>query len=306
MGPLKDLLTVIMVVYNEEKLLPRALKSVSRLGVNVIVFDSYSTDDTVNIAKSFGCSVIQDEWETWTRKVDDAINSDQIKTPWVMRVDADEFLTEELIRELKGGKLSNLPEDVVGIQIPRRTYFLGKWIKHGDMYPQYVLRISRHKKAHYEDRIMDEHIVIKGDTVRIDGDIVDSPDRGLTPWMEKHLKYAKIECSAVYYDMNDKNSWRNHVGAVRNRRFLKEKVYAKIPLFIRPFFYWFYRYFIRLGFLDGVQGAIFHFLHAFWYRFIIDALLFEAKITKGESVETYESIWGANSGSQENNNTNDQ
>ena len=295
---LEDLLTVVMVVYNEEKLLPRALESVARLNVNVVIFDSYSTDNTIEIAKSFGCSVVQDEWETWTVKVDSAINSDQITTPWVMRIDADEFLTDELVSELTEGVLSGLSQSVVGLWTPRRVHFLGRWIKHGDMYPKHVLRISRHKSMHYEDRILDEHLVVTGETRYIVGDIVDSPDRGLVLWMAKHLKYAEIECTVAYHSINKTRSWREHHGMIKVTRFLKEYVYSKLPLFIRPFIYWFYRYFIRLGFLDGTQGAIFHFLHSFWYRFIIDALLFESKITKGKSVHTYDELWKGNSGSK--------
>ena len=293
---LKELLTIVMVVYNEEKLLPRALESIARLNVNVIVFDSYSSDKTVEIAKSFGCVVVQDEWDTWTVKVDSAINSDQVTTPWVMRIDADEFLTDELVSELKRGRLSELSKNVVGLWVARRFYFLDKWIKHGDMYPQHVLRISRHKSMHYEDRIMDEHLVVSGETDYIAGDIVDSPDRGLSSWIEKHLRYAKTECIVAHYSMNKTNSWRDHIGKVKIRRFLKERVYSRLPLLVRPFIYWFYRYFLRLGFLDGRQGAIFHFLHAFWYRFMIDALLFESKATK-ECVQTYDKLWKENCGS---------
>ncbi len=296
---IEDLLTVVMVVYNEERLLPRALESIARLNVNVVIFDSYSTDNTVEIAKSFGCIVIQDEWETWTVKVDSAINSDQVTTPWVMRVDADEFLTDELVSELTEGALSGLSQNIVGLWTPRRFHFLGRWIKHGGMYPQHVLRISRHKSMHYEDRIMDEHLVVSGETGYIAGDIVDSPDRGLASWMEKHLRYAEVECSVAYHSINKTSSWREHAGMIKVKRFLKENIYVKLPLFIRPFLYWFYRYFLRLGFLDGAQGVIFHFLHAFWYRFIIDALLFESKITKGESTHTYDELWKKNSGSKE-------
>jgi len=284
-------LTVIIVTFNEEKLISRAIESVAKLNVETIIFDSFSSDRTKEIAESFGCKVIQDYWENWTVKINSAISSKLIKTPWVMRVDADEFLTDELISELKSESFFDVDNEVVGFNIYRRIHFLGKWIRHGDMY-QKCTRIFRYQHVKYEERILDEHVATNGKILQTRGDLVDSQDKGLSFWLKKHIRNAQIECYVDWNNTNQKDSWKNHHGMMKLRRFLKEEIYSRIPFFIRPPMYWFYRYFIRLGFLDGIQGLIFHFLHAFWYRLIIDAMIFEAKKEKGATLINLEDISG--------------
>lgn len=286
---LNDELTVVIPTFNEEQLLPRALESVSHLGVKVYVLDSKSSDRTVEVAEHYGCTVIVGEWNSFSEKLNFGFELSGITTPWLMRVDGDEYLTQELIDLLKSGYLQGLPNSVVGLWVPRRAYFMGRWMKHGGMYPQSNLRIVRRGCAKYENRVMDEHVIAEGETVSIQADMVDDPDRGLLNWLRKHLFYAEVECYTIYRKIN-KESWHELEGGARFRRYLKERVYKRLPLFIRPVTYWVYRYFLRLGFLDGPQGFIFHFLQAIWYRFVVDALLFEAKVTNGKSVKNSHKI----------------
>lgn len=279
-----ETLSVLIPTLNEEILLPRAIESARRLGVQIFVLDSHSTDMTVKVAESYGCKVFQGRWGSFSEKLNWGISELPITTPWVMRLDADEYFTEELFQELKSGVLSRIEDGTDGLWVGRRIYFLGKWIKYGGMNSQPHARIMRLGKARYEPKLTDEHVLVDGKFGTLKGAVVDDPARGLIAWLRKHLFYAECESFAAYRVMKQ-STWRSLEGSAQYRRFLKEEIYSRAPLFIRPIAFWVYRYFFLLGFLDGIRGLIYHFLHAFWYRFVIDALIFEAKITKGASVK---------------------
>jgi len=106
----------------------------------------------------------------------------------------------------------------------------------------------------------------------VQGDLIHEIPKSLSEWTRKHDWYADRECRDIL--AHSVNATRLH-GQARLKRILKQQVYLRLPLFYRAFFYWFYRYFLRLGFLDGKEGLIYHFLQAFWYRFLVDAKLYE-------------------------------
>ncbi len=277
-------ISVFIPVLNEELLLPRALESVKRIGAQVFILDSGSTDRTLEIAESYGCIVYQGQWGSFSEKLNWGLKELPIETEWIMRLDADEYFTDEFVEQINSGVLERMKSDTAGIWIGRRIYFWGEWIKYGGMGAQPNVRITRVGKAYYEVRLTDEYVLAEGEFEKLRADIIDDPARGLSSWLNKHIGYAETECFSAYYS-EKKSTWKSLQGTPRYRRFIKENIYQYIPLFIRPFVFWFYRYFILLGFLDGMRGLVYHFLHAFWYRFIIDALIFEAKLTGGSSVK---------------------
>jgi hypothetical protein len=128
---------------------------------------------------------------------------------------------------------------------------------------------------------MDEHVVLSSGTTRqLYADIIDKNNKDLTFWTDKHNKYASREVLDVIAkrarsDESDKLPASLGESQAQARRWMKDNVYARVPLFVRPLLYFLYRYFVRLGFLDGKEGLIFHFLQGFWYRFLVDAKLFE-------------------------------
>ncbi|VAW70383.1 hypothetical protein MNBD_GAMMA10-3120 [hydrothermal vent metagenome] len=277
-------LSILIPVFNEELLLPRAIESAKRTGAKIYVLDSGSSDRTVEIAESYGCIVHKGQWKSFSEKLNWGLSEIEFNTPWVMRLDADEYITDNLLQEILSGALERIKQNVNGIWVGRRIHFLGKQIKYGGVGSQLHVRITRVGKARYEQRLTDEYVLADGEFGRIKGDVVDDPARGLTSWLQKHIAYAETECFSSY-NIGNTSTWRSLRGGARYRRFIKENIYAYIPLFIRPFFFWVYRYFILLGFLDGRRGFIYHFLHGFWYRFVIDALIYEAKLTDGRSVK---------------------
>lgn len=279
-----DTLSVLIPVLNEELLLPRAIASAKRLGVPIYVLDSGSTDRTVEIAESNGCKVFSGLWGSFSEKLNWGLSELPFNTPWVMRLDADEYFTEELIEELLSGALDKMDENTDGVWVGRQIYFLGGRIKYGGMNLQPHARIVRLGKAKYEQRLTDEHVLVAGKFASLNGAVIDDPARGLAFWLRKHVAYAETECFAASR-LKNSSTWRTLHGSAKYRRFIKEEIYAHAPLFVRPVIFWIYRYIFLLGFLDGFRGLIYHFLHAFWYRFVIDALIFEARLTKGGSVK---------------------
>lgn len=271
---MKDTLSVYIPTFNEEINLPKCLESVCKLGATVFVVDSNSTDRTVEIARAAGCQVFTGSWRTFSDKMNWAICELPIQTPWTLRIDADEWLTEDLISELKT-RLRNASDDIGAFGVNRRVYFLKRWIRFGGMYPLWGIRVWRSGRAKCEIRELDEHMDVVGRIENLEYDIVDEGQRGLTHWVQKHNHYADLEVREILRAHMHSDASTTLTDQAANKRWLKANVYYRLPKFIRALFFWMYRYFIKLGFLDGVPGLIYHTLHGFWYRFLVDAKLYE-------------------------------
>lgn len=272
---MRNTLSIVIPTFNEEKNLPKCLASIKPLDVDIFVVDSYSTDKTVEIAREHGCQVFQGSWRTFAEKINWAINNLPIKTPWMMRIDSDEELTKELGKEL-GIVLPEAKPELAAFAVKQRFYFLGKWIRYGGKYPSWQVRVWRKGCAHMEQRELDEHMVVNSPTGKLKHDIIDNNLKELSFWIHKHNLYSDKE---VMQDTAEPSYDTNHlIGQAARRRWMKGKIYYRMPLFLRAFLYWIYRYFILLGFLDGRPGLIYHFLHGFWYRFLIDSKIYEKKM----------------------------
>ncbi|TVR84815.1 MAG: glycosyltransferase family 2 protein [Rhodospirillales bacterium] len=268
-------LSILVLTRDEEANLPVLLASAEGLGAAFVIVDSGSTDRTVAIAEAAGCRVVYHPWETYAAQLNWAIEHAGITTPWVMRMDADERFTPELVAEMRG-MLAMLPDAVTGLLVKRQVWFWGRWIRHGGYYPIWLLRVWRSGRARCEQRWMDEHMVVDGGEVRrFSHDIIDENHKGLTFWTDKHNRYADREVRDIL--SGETAGGGELAGQAGRTRWLKGNVYLRAPMFLRAFLYWFYRYVLRLGFLDGRAGLVFHFLQGFWYRFLVDAKLHEAR-----------------------------
>jgi len=290
------LLSVIILTRDEEANLPFALESLKPLAPEIFLVDSGSTDRTVEIARAAGCQVYLHRFENHAAQFNWAIDNLPIDTPWVMRLDADERLTLELASELLS-VLPGLSGNVCGLEIKRRIYFWGRWIRHGGFYPTWLLRVWRKGFGRCEQRWMDEHMLVtSGRIVKLVSDLIDENHKGLTFWTDKHNRYADREARdliAMVSASNDRPS-----GQMGRRRWVKQNFYSRLPLFWRAFFYWFYRYFILLGFLDGTAGFVFHFLQAWWYRALVDAKLYEMRFRTGSLVAPASELTALNTAHQ--------
>ena len=265
-------LAAIVLTKNEERDLPPCLESLEGLAAEVYVVDSGSTDRTVAVAEEHGAQVISHPFANYSTQFNWAVDNVPSAAEWVLRIDADERISDRL-REALAEALREAPEDVTGIEMARRIRFLGRELRYGDTYPVWLLRIWRRGEGRCEDTWMDEHIVLRRGTVRrVQGDLIHDIPKDLTEWTAKHNWYASRECQ----DITSHEAAAALEGQAGTKRWLKQNVYLRFPLFYRAMFYWFYRYFLKLGFLDGRQGLVYHFLQGFWYRFLVDAKLYEA------------------------------
>jgi len=270
-------ITVIILTYNESRHLPRALASIAAFAREVFVVDSFSTDDTVEIATAAGASVLQHPFECQAQQFNWALDNVPIASDWVMRLDADEIIEDDLAEEISR-RLPLLPSAVAGVNLNRKTIFQGRFIRHGGRYPLTMLRIWRRGKARAEDRWMDEHIYLtEGSVVTFKGGFADHNLNDLTSFTEKHNRYAGREALDVlnrrhhFFDTPVDLTATSTAKQAKIKRLLKETVYNRIPFELSACAYFFLRYVVQLGFLDGREGLIYHVLQGFWYRFLVGA-----------------------------------
>lgn len=283
-------LTVVILTKNEEKNLRKCIESFHGIVKRFVIVDSGSTDGTEML-----CGQMDEElhdvgsqldfyahpWVSYADQLNWGLEHTDITTEWSMRMDADEELMEDLAQEIDE-KLDDLQEPVNGVILRRRTIFMGKWIKHGGRYPELLLRIFRTGKAKCEMKIMDEHMILsEGTMVTFEHDLIDNNQKDLDWWTAKHNWYSNRE--VLDHQLSQKgDSLKDKGGSskqARIKRIVKNGGYYRLPKFFRAHVYFLYRYWIRLGFLDGTEGRIYHFLQAYWYRFLVDAKMYQCEKT---------------------------
>lgn len=280
-SPMRPKITVVILTFNEELHIERAIKCVAPIVSEIFVVDSFSKDRTVEISKSLGAIVLQNKFINQAKQFQWALDNAPITGEWIMRLDADEIIEADLLEELTK-KIPTLPSDVAGINLKRKHIFMGRWVKYGGRYPLVMLRIWRNGHGRVEDRWMDEHIVVWGGrTVTFDGGFCDYNLNDLTFFTEKHNKYATREAIEI---LNQRLNLfpRDHIVTrestslqASTKRLIKEKIYNRIPFTISALLYFLWRYIFQLGFLDGRTGLIYHFLQGYWYRFLVGSKVME-------------------------------
>ena len=287
----KPSLTAIVLTFNEEIHLQRCLDSLVGICERIVVVDSFSNDDTKKIATK--CEIVdffENPWINHSFQMNWAIANTNINSDWVIRIDADEYVTEKLSHNINK-HLPNLSSDINGILINRLMYFFGKPLKKAGMYPIKHLKLWRKGTAICELKWMDERMkLFSGDVTFFEGDIVDHNLNKLSWWTNKHNNYATREAIDIlnqFYNFTGSQIIKGNLlgSSEERRRWFKER-YLKLPLFIRPILFWFIRYFIQGGFLEGKRGFIWNFLQCGWYRFLVDAKIYEAYKYGGKDKES--------------------
>ena len=220
-------------------------------------------------------------WKNYATQYNWGIQKANIQTKWIFRLDADEFLTKEVREEIELLCKENENTDVNGLVVRFTVNFLGRELRHGGIYPFRKLLIYKADKGFMEDRNMDEHIVLtEGQSIELKHDCIHQDFKDLTAWIDKHNKYSSREVLDYFASTQKESSsdYNKLDKKARFKRYVKFGIYYKLPLGMRAFLYYCYRYYFKLGFLDGKEGKIFTFLQAYWYRFLVDAKIYEAKI----------------------------
>jgi glycosyltransferase involved in cell wall biosynthesis len=277
--------TVVILTLNEETNVGRALESVIGWAHEVLLLDSFSTDGTVDIAHRSGCKVFRHRFEDYGKQRNHAIANLPIETDWMLFLDADEWLTPELRREI-AARVEDSPKEN-GFYIKRRFIWMGRWIRRG-YYPTWILRLFRRSAARCEERAVNEHIIVEGKVGYLEADFVHEDADGIDRWITKHNAYASREAQELLR-RNDV-ALRGEIEArlfgtqAERKRWLRHRVWNRLPPLARPFLYFFFRYVVRGGFLDGRPALVYHFLQALWFPLLVDLKYLE--LARGRARQT--------------------
>ena len=300
---------MVVLTLDEERNLARTLESVAAWAAHIFVVDSGSSDGTVAIATRLGAEVVTHTFESHAAQWAWALRTLPIATEWVLALDADQSVSSELADEIARKLVAwtsltsyTGPDAPAGAYMSRRQIFRGRWIKHGGYYPKYLLKLFQREKVRLDETdLVDHHFQVEGPTAILAGDLVEDNrnEAQIAVWVAKHNRYAVLQAKEEEErDQRDRGSApdpgsvacggpyaprRSLAGALcaprRPGRLLgspdervrwRKRLWARLPLYVRPLGYFLYRYIIRLGFLDGKEGFVFHFMQAFWYRLLVD------------------------------------
>ncbi len=272
---------VVIITFNEEVNLPQALQSAVGWAEQVFVVDSFSTDRTIEVAQAFGAETCQHRFDSFGTQKNWALENLPITAEWVVFLDADEYLSDEIKAEIPQA-IQNAPADVNGFVTDIKYIYLGRWIKHGDIYQKLVRMIRRGRASYIVTSAYHEKMVVQGGVGHLKGRIVHDDQKTLREWVDKQMTRIEIDVQA-------RLRRRQSAGAAPARGtpgvtveggrsvWLKKRLNG-LPGPLRPFAQFFYRYVLRLGFLDGWPGFVYNFLFQFWYPLMVEVLYLEARL----------------------------
>lgn len=277
--------SVVILTHNAERIVEPCLQSVAAWAAEIFVVDSGSTDGTESLVLRYTDKLIRHRFENYTEQRNWAQAHLPLRNDWVLHLDADERVSPELARAIGTFFESPRRHVINGLLICRRTVFMGRWMKHGGHYPRWHLRLFRRDKGKCEDRAYDQHFLVEGPVDRLSGDLIDVLAPDVATWLNRHARWAQLEAQAILAqdargsprESGHRVTGRLAGSPIERRRWLRDSLYGRAPLLARAGGLFIYRYVIRLGFLDGVEGLIFHFLQGCWFRFYVDALVYEAR-----------------------------
>jgi len=272
------MLAVVVLTCNEETNLAACLESLRDLPISLLIVDSGSTDGTLALAQAYSARVVTHPFTSHARQWAWALEQLDSTIDWVLGLDADQRLSPELrldLARLFSGADARLTQ-YDGFYVNRRQIFRGQWIRYGGYYPKYLLKLFRRGRVQLDERdLMDHHFYVSGPSATLAGDLIEDnhKEADLSFWLAKHIRYAELQACEELARRRERQRWliRPALFGTPDQRvvWLKQRWY-RMPLFARPFLYFTYRYFVRVGFLDGKQGFVFHFLQGFWYRLLVD------------------------------------
>ncbi len=270
-------ITAIILTKNEELNIRRCIESIDGLTDRIIVVDSGSTDSTVKIAEELGAEIYFHPFEHYAAQFNWALDNTDIDTKWVYRIDADEAVTPELKDEILKKCSEHMNDDTNAFLMKHKLHFLGKDLMHGGAYPFIKITVFKPEIARFEYRAMGEHVVLSGGICgEFENDCIHYDFKSLTSYIEKHNSYATREVRD-YYQRRNLQQADLYEQAEKTKK-IRDSFYYRLPKFFRAKLYYWYRYYLQLGFLDGTPGRIYAFIQSYFYRYAVDAKLYEEEI----------------------------
>ena len=275
-------ITAIILTKDEERNIRNCITSIRDLADRIVVVDSGSTDHTVEIAKELGAEIYTHKFVHYAAQFNWALDNTDIRTKWVYRIDADEIVPDDLREEIRNECARHMEDSVNGFLMKHKLFFLGKYLKHGGTFPFIKMTVFKPEFGRFNDRAMGEHVILsEGTYITLKNDCLHHDFKDLTQFIEKHNSYASREVSDYLNEKSEVKGAGLYAQAKRSRK-IRGSLYYRLPMFLRAKLYYIYRYYIRMGFLDGRQGKIYAMLQAYMYRFIVDAKIFENEIRQSE------------------------
>lgn len=262
-------LSVLVLCFNSERTIGATLASAARVSSDLHCVDSGSTDRTLEIVRAAGAQVVHHPFLNAHTSRNWAIETLPLKGAWELHLDADERLSDELAERIAA--LMQAPEPGIdGYFIPRLTRFHDQDIRHGAMYPVWHMRLFRRGRGRLEARRYDQHYVVAGATARIPAPMIDDVRMPYAEFLRRHRRWAAAEADEVLAPSPGAIR-ANAEGTPVERQIHRRMTYYKAPMFLRAFALFFYRYVLKLGFLDGVHGTAYYVMQTLLYRLIVDA-----------------------------------
>ena len=278
-------ITAIILTKDEERNIGNCIRSIRTLVNRIVVVDSGSKDRTVEIARSLGADIYSHEFINYAAQFNWALDHVEIRTIWVYRIDADEVVPPRLREEIRKECAKHEKDSVNGFLMKHKLLFLGSYLKHGGAYPFVKMTIFKPAYGRFTDRAMGEHVVLsEGTYITLKNDCLHHDCKDLTRFIEKHNNYATREVADYFRECGLDESDGLYMQA-RHGEKLKTSLYYRLPMFIRAHLYFWYRYYIRMGFLDGQPGRIYAMIQAYMYRYVVDAKIYEYRIQQKQKVK---------------------
>ena len=271
-------ITAIILTKNEEKNIARCINSIKGLADRIVVVDSGSTDATRSISEELGAEVYNHvPFENHGKQFNWAVDNIEVPSTWIYRIDADEVVTPELAQEIITECKAHKKDNVNAFEMRFKVYFLGKFLKYGGAYPFCKINIFKKGKARFNERPLGDNVeLLEGTYIQLRNDCLHYDFKDISSYVNKHDWYANLEVVSYMNDLDSQEA--NLSKAAVRRKKIRTGVYYKLPMFIRAKFYYWYIYYILLGFLDGKAGYVHAFLQAYWYRVLVDAKIMEKEI----------------------------
>jgi glycosyltransferase involved in cell wall biosynthesis len=266
----------VILTFNSIKIIRETLQQAFKVSSNIVVVDSGSTDGCDQVCSEMGCEVIQRPFINYSEQRNWAISRVSGDYQWQLHLDADEVLDDSAIESIRSVLARPIANDAY--MLKRRDYFMGQELRHSGVNPWH-LRLFKSGTARCENRLYDQHFVSDRSAERLNGIMHDKNSMNIADWITRHNRWSDLESDQIFRDEQagpDVLRPRLFGDARERTRFLK-KLYYRLPISGRAFAYFIYRYFLRLGILDGKAGFYFAFFQALWFRMLVDAKLYERR-----------------------------
>lgn len=277
------MISILILTKNEEKDLPGCLESV-KWSDDIHVYDSLSTDRTVEIAKAAGARVTSRAFDNWSSHQNWGLKNIQFKHEWVFYIDADERMTPELIAGCKSAVAN--PNSIVAYQVQRRDFYMNTWLKHVQTSPFY-LRLFRPNKMHYE-RLVNPISIPDGPIANVIGYLNHYPfSKGIDHWLDRHNSYSRFEAMEIFAGRRTIPTRQLITGIFsrdfHERRANQKSLFYKLPF--RPLIKFTILYFIKRGFLDGKAGFSYAMLQSIYeYMIVLKVKEMREKISNQKNI----------------------